>query len=178
MGIAVLGPLQLDGQRGDLSPRDRVVLSALVVRAGEPVGTDALAQALWGDDLPSSWAKVIQGCVARLRKRLGAAAIESGPAGYRLAVTADEVDARQFERLVDRARDALATADPARSSYLVAEALALWRGRALTDVEEWEPGRLEALRLEGLRRDAEELQVESAVCAGHADTVLEQARVM
>ena len=36
MGIAVLGPLQVDGQVNGLSPRDRVVLSAMVVRAGRP----------------------------------------------------------------------------------------------------------------------------------------------
>ena len=30
MGVAVLGPLQVDGQGNGLSPRDRVVLSALV----------------------------------------------------------------------------------------------------------------------------------------------------
>lgn len=41
MGIAVLGPLQVDGQTTGLSPRDRVVLSALVVRDGEPIPTEA-----------------------------------------------------------------------------------------------------------------------------------------
>ena len=79
MGIAVLGPLQVDGQVNGFSPRDRVVLSALVVRAGEVVTTDALADALWGEELPTSWAKVLQGCVVRLRKQLGSAAIESVP---------------------------------------------------------------------------------------------------
>src|SRR6188472_1351669 len=48
VGIAVLGALQVDGQANGLSPRDRVVLSALVVRAGAPISTDALADALWG----------------------------------------------------------------------------------------------------------------------------------
>ena len=99
MGIAVLGPLEVDGTRDGLAPRDRVVLSALVVRAGDPISTDALADALWGDDLPASWAKVVHGCIARLRKRLGAAAIESVAAGYRLTVNESEVDNRRFERL-------------------------------------------------------------------------------
>ena len=89
MGIAVLGPLEVDGQANGLSPRDRVVLSALVVRADDPSSTDALADVLWGDDPPASWAKVVHGCIARLRKRLGAAAIESGAGGYRLAVHDD-----------------------------------------------------------------------------------------
>ena len=134
--------------------------------ARDPSSTEALADVLWGDDLPASWAKVVHGCIARLRKRLGAAAIESGAAGYRLTVTETEVDSRRFERLFERARDALAGGDPERASYLVQEALDLWRGRALTDLEEWEPGRVEAARLDGLRMDAEELRVEAETRAG------------
>ncbi|MGS0685187.1 nSTAND1 domain-containing NTPase [Nakamurella sp. GG22] len=178
MGIAVLGPLEVDGQGNVLGPRDRVVLSALVVRAGDPISTEALADALWGDNLPASWAKVVQGCVVRLRKRLGAAAIESGAAGYRLTVNEAEVDNRRFERLFERAREAFAGGDPERASYLVREALALWRGRALADLDEWEPGRVEAARLAGLRMDAEELRVEAEIRAGHARDVLEQARAL
>jgi hypothetical protein len=112
VGIAVLGPLEVDGQGHGLGPRDRVVLSALVVRAGDPISTEALADALWGDQLPASWAKVVQGCVVRLRKRLGAAAIESGAAGYRLTLNEAEVDNRRFERLFERARQAFAGGGP------------------------------------------------------------------
>ena len=178
MGIAVLGPLEVDGQVNGLSPRDRVVLSALVVRAGDPSSTEALADVLWGDDLPPSWAKVVHGCVARLRKRLGAAAIESGAAGYRLTVNETEVDSRRFERLFENARGALSGDDPDRTSFLVQEALDLWRGRALADLEEWGPGRVEAARLEGLRMDAEELRVEAETRAGRARDVLERARAL
>lgn len=178
MGIAVLGPLEVDGQSNGLGPRDRVVLSALVVRAGDPIGTEALAGALWGEDLPASWAKVVQGCVVRLRKRLGAAAIEHGAGGYRLTLTDGEVDARRFERLFGQAREALSRGDPERTSHLVCEALGLWRGQALADLEEWEPGRVEAARLTGSRMDAEELRVESETRAGRAREVLEHARAL
>ena len=178
MGIAVLGPLEVDGHTNGLGPRDRVVLSALVVRAGEPVSAEALADALWGEQLPATWTKVVQGCVVRLRKSLGAAAIESGPAGYRLTLNDDELDHRQFERLLERGLEALSGGDPARASYLVQEALDLWRGRTLADLEEWEPGRVEAARLEGLRMDAEELRVEAETRAGHAPAVLERARAL
>jgi DNA-binding SARP family transcriptional activator/WD40 repeat protein len=178
MGIAVLGPLEVGGQANGLSPRDRVVLSALVVRAGDPVGTEALADALWGDSPPSTWTKVVQGSVVRLRKRLGTAAIESGPSGYRLTLHDDELDHRVFERLVERGREALAGDDPERASYLLQEALELWRGRALPDLEEWEPGRVETARLHGLRQDAEELRVEAEIRAGRAPAVLERARAL
>jgi DNA-binding SARP family transcriptional activator/WD40 repeat protein len=178
MGIAVLGPLEVDGQANGLSPRDRVVLSALVVRAGDPLTTEGLADALWGESLPASWAKVLQGCVVRLRRLLGTAAIVSSGHGYRLALTDEELDHRVFERLLERAREALAGGDPARSSYLAREALELWRGPALPDLGEWEPGRVETVRLEGLRLDAEELLVEAETAAGRAGEVLERARAL
>ena len=157
MGIAVLGPLEIDGHRNGLAPRDRVVLSVLVVRGSEPSRTDTLADALWGERPPKSSSTVVHGCIARLRKRLGAAAIESGPAGYRLALTESELDSRRFERLLERAREALDGGDPERAAYVAQEALDLWRGRALADLEEWEPGRVAAARLEALRMDAEEV---------------------
>ena len=178
MGIAVLGPLQVDGQANGLSPRDRVVLSALVVRAGEPISTEALADALWAGDLPPTWSKVLQGCVVRLRKLLGPAAIESAAHCYRLVLTDEELDHRMFERLLDRAREALAGGDPGRASYLAGEALRLWRGPALPDLEEWEPGHVEAVRLEGLRMDAEEVLVEAAIADGRAQEVVEKARAL
>lgn len=176
MGITVLGPLEVDGHSDGLGPRDRVVLSALVVRAGGPVRPEVLADALWGERPPATWPKVVQGCVVRLRKRLGAAAIESGSFGYRLALSDDELDFRLFERALERAREAMAGGDPARASYVVQEALDLWRGEALADLDDWEPGRVEAQRLEGLRMDAEELWVEAETGAGHALSVLERAR--
>ena len=176
MGIAVLGPLEVDGQANGLSPRDRVVLAALVVRSRDASSTEALADVLWGDDLPASWAKIVHGCVARLRKRLGAAAIESGAAGYRLALSETEIDSRRFERLFARARDALDAGDPERASFLVRDALELWRGRALSDLEGWEPGRVEAARLDGLCMDAEELLVEAETHAGRARDLVERGR--
>jgi WD40 repeat protein/DNA-binding SARP family transcriptional activator len=178
MGIAVLGPLQVDGQTNGLGPRDRVVLAALVTRAGEPITTEALADALWGEELPPTWSKVLQGCVVRLRKQLGSAAIVSAAHGYRLALTDEELDHKVFERLLARAREALAGGDPARSSYLAQEALQLWRGPALPDLEDWEPGRVETTRLEGLRMDAEELLVEAEIAAGRAREVVERARAL
>jgi DNA-binding SARP family transcriptional activator len=178
MGVAVLGPLEVDGRATGLSPRDRVVLSALVVRAGRSVATEALADALWGDELPASWAKVLQGCVVRLRKRLGNAAIESVSNGYRLALTDDELDHRVFERLLQQSRDSLARGDPARASYVVQESLDLWRGPALPDLEEWSPGQVESSRLEGLRTDAEEVLVEAGIAAGCAHEVVDRAQAL
>lgn len=178
MGIQVLGPLAVDGDDG-CALRDRVVLGVLVVRANETVGPDALADALWVDSPPPTWPKVVQGCISRLRKRLGRTSIETtGSGGYVLRLADDQVDSRRFEHLLARAREHLADDDPDRASYVLDEALSLWRGRALPDLDEWEPGRTEAQRLDGLRMDAQELRVESELAAGRARTILEDARAL
>jgi WD40 repeat protein/DNA-binding SARP family transcriptional activator len=175
MGIAVLGPLTVNGRTGSLAPRDRVVLEALALCPGEVVSAERLADALWRDGPPATWSKVVQGTVVRLRKTLGPEAIETVDHGYRLVVRAGDLDAPEFERLVARAREQLTLGEPERASYTVGEALALWRGRPLGDPEGWEPGRSEAERLEELRRDAEELRIEAALQSGRHREVLGEA---
>jgi DNA-binding SARP family transcriptional activator/WD40 repeat protein/energy-coupling factor transporter ATP-binding protein EcfA2 len=177
MSIAVLGPVTVDGDDAGLAPRERVVLGVLTVRRGEVVSADVLADALWGEKLPpASWAKVVQGCVVRLRKVLGADAIETNGQGYRLAVPAEELDAHRFERLVRRAQELLTLGESDRALYVVDEALALWRGKALTELEGWEHGRTEAARLEEQRLHAEELRIDAALQAGRFRQVLAEAQ--
>src|SRR5918995_2092457 len=138
--IAVLGPLAVDGGLVSLSPRDRVVLAALVVHQGEDVSAEHLADALWGDDPPVSWGKVVPGCVMRLRRVLGAGAIETTTNGYRLAVDAAEVDARRFERLVRRGHELLVVGEPDRAAHMFTEALAQWRGEGVAAPRGWGAG--------------------------------------
>jgi WD40 repeat protein/DNA-binding SARP family transcriptional activator len=178
VGIAVLGPLSVDNDGVALGPRDRVVLAALALQPGEAVSAERLADALWGETPPPSWPKVIQGCVVRLRKSLGARAIATTRQGYRLDLPGDEVDAQRFVRLVGRGRELLALGEPERAAHVVGEALALWRGPALGELEGWDPGRVEAERLEELRRDAEELRVEAALRAGRHRELLVAAQAM
>jgi WD40 repeat protein/DNA-binding SARP family transcriptional activator len=175
VGIALLGPLAVDGDGKAFSPRDRVVLAALALRPGEMVSAERLADALWGEHPPVSWPKVVQGCVVRLRKALGPATIQTAQQGYRLVVHADDVDAQRFEGLVGRCRELLALGEAERASHMIGEALALWRGRPLAELEGWEPGRVEAGRLEELRLEAEELALEAALRAGRYRAVLAEA---
>ena len=173
VGITVLGPVSVDGN-GALGPRDRVVLAVLALRPGEAVGTERLAEALWGDTPPPSWNKVVPGCVMRLRRALGSEAIATTTHGYRLTVPAEEVDAHRFERLVGRGRELLAGGEAERAAHTLGEALALWQGRPLVELEDWAPGRAEAARLEGLRLDAEEQRWAAELAAGRHDAVLSE----
>src|ERR1700761_4899411 len=70
----ILGPLEVchDGRVVDLGgPRPRALLAALLLSAPAPIGGDALAQALWGQDAPPTSAKAIRVVVSRLRSALG-----------------------------------------------------------------------------------------------------------
>lgn len=178
MNIGVLGPLTVDGDDTGLGPRDRVVLAALTVTRGQVLSAEQLADTLWGGDPPASWSKVVQGCVSRLRKVLGRQAIETSPHGYRLVVPADDIDAQRFERLLGRARELLTLGEPERASYLIDQALGLWRGRPLTEVEGWDRALTEAGRLEEQRLDAEELRVEAALRTGKHQEILAEARAL
>ena len=176
MRIALLGPLVIDGGVVDkIGPRDRVVLAALAVRPGEVYAADRLADALWGDRPPASSKKIVQGCVARLRKALGTGTIETLAQGYRLQVSSDELDTLLFEHLVGRGRELLTVGEAERASYTLGQALDLWRGEALVDLNGWEPGRVEAGRLEELRLDSEETRLDAALQAGHHLEVLAEA---
>ena len=140
--VAILGPLEVHDDGGAViavaGARLRGLIARLALAGGQPVSTGALAEAVWDYDPPADVANALQTLVSRARRALGgAAAVEQSAAGYRLAVTPDDVDALRFERLVARGA--------------TAEALALWRGPALADAGDFaEPfaRRLEELRLE------------------------------
>ncbi len=175
MGIAVMGPLEVGGRASTLGLRDRLVLEALAVQPGVAVSPDSLAEAIWGEAPPASWAKVIQGCVMRLRKVVGREAIETSPRGYLLRVHVDHLDTMRFEHLIGRARELLALAEPERAAYLLGEALSLWRGKPFTELAEWGPGRVELARLVELREDAEDLRTEALLRSGRHHEALAAA---
>ncbi len=173
MHVSVLGPLALDGE--PLAPRDRVVLAALAMSPREAVSPDRLADALWGEEPPASWSKVVQGCVVRIRKGLGSDAVHTTRQGYVLDIPDDAIDAFRFERLVRRGRELLELHEPERARYTLIQALDLWYGVPLADLEGWAPGESVAKRWEGLRRDAEELGVEASLQSGAWREVLTEA---
>jgi WD40 repeat protein/DNA-binding SARP family transcriptional activator len=177
VGIGVLGPLLVDGESASMGPRDRVVLGALAVRPGEVLRADQLADALWGEGPPASWPKVVQGCVVRLRKALGQAAIATAPGGYRLTLTGDDVDVCRFEHLVERGRALAATGEPDRAATTLSRALGLWRGNPFEDVERWAPARNEAARLAEFRRTVEEDVLEAQLAAGEHRLVATEGEV-
>jgi DNA-binding SARP family transcriptional activator len=178
MQVRLLGPLELDPEGRVLSPRDRVVLSALAVRRGVSCSADELADALWGDHPPVSAPKVVQGCVMRLRRALGADAIRTTGNGYTLSTSSVLLDVQVFADAINQAREHCDVGSPERAVPLLNRALSLWRGRPFDELEDWPPGQLEAERLAELRRAAQEDLLAARLDCGEHREVAADGMVM
>lgn len=164
MRFGILGGLDLrtdDGTALDPGgPRPRALLTLLLLDVAHGVSVRRLTDGLYGAEPPAGAANALQSQVSRLRRRLAPhAEIEATPAGYRLAVPPDAVDAHRFETLARQGRAALAAGDHRGAAARLREALGLWRGPALPDLPDAqaERTRLDELRLAALqdRTDAD-----------------------
>jgi DNA-binding SARP family transcriptional activator len=151
------------------------VLTALIVRRGEALRPAELAEAWWGEDLPTTWPQQIRNSIARVRARLGADAVETLASTYRLGVDPDSIDAVRFERLITAARAHALQGDDPRAIDAYRRALGLWRGTPLQDVAGWHPGDAEARRLLEIRATAEEELLDARLRIGEHRSVLPDA---
>ena len=145
--LGVLGPLEASlggGQRVPLGPpRQRAVLGMLALSPNILVHREEIIDRLWPDCPPATAVDLVQAYVSRLRGALAPASpvrsrralVASLGAGYRLQLEPDELDLTVFLRAAARADAAAAAADHARACDLYDQALGLWRGRPLADLE-------------------------------------------
>jgi DNA-binding SARP family transcriptional activator/ABC-type glycerol-3-phosphate transport system substrate-binding protein len=137
MEIRVLGPLGASEAGRQIAlggRRQRSVLAGLVVHAGETVSTSRLIDIVWGENPPPTARKSLQTYISRLRRSLGDGLIEAVADGYALRAGVEQLDVLRFEQLVEEGRSLLAV-DPAQAWQVLTEALRLWRGTPLSDVD-------------------------------------------
>jgi YVTN family beta-propeller protein len=173
MELRLLGSLDINTGNGQIvvpagKPRSLLVLLAL--HPNEPVASDQIVDALWGETPPASATAIVQTYVSRLRKILGDGRIETVGHGYRLALENGE---RDIDR-VDALRARAATEPPPRAAESLREAIALFRGQPLADVAREEFAQAELRRLEELRATLVVDRLEAEVAAGrHAEVLAE-----
>lgn len=140
MYFRVLGPLEVthDAKSLPLAPRQRVVLSMLLLEPNRVVAVDRLVDAVWNSGPPSTAREQIQICVSAIRRTLAGAglpdAIVTRAPGYAIRCTREHLDLLAFEDLVATGRQAVGQGrhDVAAASF--EQALALWRGAPLAGV--------------------------------------------
>ncbi|MFK4268781.1 AfsR/SARP family transcriptional regulator [Streptomyces milbemycinicus] len=148
----ILGPfgMSVNGKTVPL-PRggQRILLGALLIQANEIVSNEELIGHIWGSALPHNPKGALHTCIARLRQTFArhgvdgdSAVIRTCTAAYVIDISPDRLDLLRFRSLVAAARCAADSGKLAAQSASLAQAVALWRGPVLSDVQS-----------ESLRRD-------------------------
>ena len=100
------------------------------------VPASRLIDEVWGADPPGTAANILQSYVSQLRKALGKNAIETRGRGYVARVGAEALDLIEFERSAHHGSALLTDGRPDEAAAALRDALALWRGRALVDLDD------------------------------------------
>ena len=166
MRVRLLGPVDVvvDGVPRPVSGlRRKAVLAVLALQCGDIVSSDRLADVIWGDEPPATPLNTLQRHISHLRQVLGSRdAIVARPPGYLLDPGRVDTDVAAAERLV---RQGVKPACHARAQQL-RDALALWRGRPLSDVAGLPWLQEQAERLEQLRLRAARALIETRLVLG------------
>jgi DNA-binding SARP family transcriptional activator len=177
MDFRLLGPLAVwdRGRQVTLRrPKQRALLAILLLRTREPVSSDALIDALWGESPPRTAKAALQNYVAQLRRALGPGVLVSQSGGYLLDVAPEQIDLNRFERLVAESREAEGEARVAK----LQEALALWQGPPLADLA-YEPfAAQEVSRLEELRTSTLEDLIDAQLTVGAGAELLDRLEAL
>ncbi|MGX2998272.1 BTAD domain-containing putative transcriptional regulator [Streptomyces sp. JNUCC 64] len=189
MRFKMLGPLEVsvDGRPIALGGiKQRAALGFLLLQPNQVVSTSQLLRALWSvEGAPATARKILQNAIWGLRRALtdegerqGPAALRTRPPGYTLQVDRDLIDHHQFTRWVDEGRSRLAAGAPEDASLLLRDALALWRGPALSDLVEAGVLWPELSTLQDTRLGVQEDFFEAQLASGQHYPVLGELEVM
>ena len=187
--IDVLGPLAAREGGVSVAPtaaKPRKVLAMLTVHADQVVPMASLFEELWGEAIPRSANTTVQTYILHLRNLIGAALEQSGatevrdakrilvtyPGGYLLDTMGGRVDVRDFDRLAAVGHRARELGDFEAASKSFTEALAIWRGRALVDVQTGSLLEVEAHRLEEARLNVLDRRIDADLRLGRHHELL------
>ncbi|MFI7639615.1 BTAD domain-containing putative transcriptional regulator [Nonomuraea sp. NPDC049400] len=156
--------------------KQQAILAVLALCRGRMVTIDRLIGELWQDEPPTTAKASLQTYVYRLRRTLaplaadGVDLITSGQS-YALMVPDCAVDVRAFETAAEQGADALIHGQADLAVSLLREALGLWRGPLMPEIDV-ELVRIERRRLEELQLTTRELCAEAELRLGYHSRVI------
>ncbi|MFD8565099.1 BTAD domain-containing putative transcriptional regulator, partial [Streptosporangium canum] len=172
MEFRIMGALEVrDGaeDRTPTAPKHRDLLAMFVLNARRPLTVGRLRALLWPREDGERSDSLVRGYVGQLRRLIGKDVITTVSGTYTLAIEEDQLDVDRFRRLVARG-----------SREDLREALALWRGPVLEDVDpdagRWVETGLLREELQELRQLALERRIGYELDAGGHREVLAELR--
>jgi predicted ATPase/DNA-binding SARP family transcriptional activator len=178
-----LGPLEITdaaGTRPVGGARLEAALALLLIHAGETVGPDALAEALWGERGVERSAGTLDSHVWRLRRALepdrerGApsAVLRKETGGYRLVVPPERIDSVRYARAAAEAAPLLAAGDAAGALDRAEAVAPLWRGRPFGTAADEPWASAAVARLEEVRGALRETHIAALLATGGHEAAL------
>lgn len=196
MDIAVLGALDVRENGVSVTPtapKPRQVLALLALHADQVVPVATLIEELWGEQPPRSARTTLQTYVLQLRELISAAVehdpegapartakdvLVTSPGGYLLNTSGGASDVREFERLAGTGYRAMDAGDFAGAARQLRDALSLWTGSALADVQAGAQLEMETRRLEETRLCALDQRIEADLRLGRHRELLGELTVL
>jgi DNA-binding SARP family transcriptional activator/tetratricopeptide (TPR) repeat protein len=144
--LQVLGPLAAWRNNTSVAlggPGQRAVLGLLAITPNALVHRELIIDVLWRDDPPSNAVNLVQAHVSRLRRILDPVGAPGRPGGlltsagssYRLRAEPGQLDLLALSQLATEAQGARSSADNEAACGLYQQALGLWHGEPLADVD-------------------------------------------
>ncbi|MFF1354957.1 BTAD domain-containing putative transcriptional regulator [Streptomyces sp. NPDC058297] len=147
--IHVLGPMTVldnDLEPVVLAPKPRRLLALLAVNADTAIPVNSFVQELWGDNPPRTATATIQTYIGQVRRTIAEALKKSANeiaeeilitegGSYVLSTRRVALDITEYEMLTAAGNAAVQRDEFVEGSELLHQAVALWRGPALVNVE-------------------------------------------
>jgi DNA-binding SARP family transcriptional activator len=194
MDIEVLGPLSVREHGISIAPtapKPRQVLALLALNADRVVPVAMLTEELWDEHPPRSARTTLQTYILQLRELIGEALRRGGdertnakdilvtlPGGYRLETRGGSLDFKELERRAGAGYRCMDTEDYSGAARRLRDALSLWTGAALADVQAGSQIALEVRRLEETRLCALDQRIEADLRLGHHRELLSELTVL
>ncbi|MCU1470905.1 MAG: transcriptional regulator, family [Glaciihabitans sp.] len=189
LDIEILGPLEVSLSGKPLvwtAAKPRQVLALLALRAGEVVSVPNLIEEIWEENPPRSAITTLQTYILQLRRLIdgnsfpGAAKhiLVTRYNGYMFATDSVTVDVQTYQKLTDAAHHAWEEGNYQEVSGLAREALGLWSGQVLIDVQKGAFLEVEATFLEQSRIGLLEIRVDAELRLGRHQGLLGELAVL
>jgi DNA-binding SARP family transcriptional activator/tetratricopeptide (TPR) repeat protein len=182
MWFGLLGPLEVnDGGRTLVlhGGKQRALLAALLLKAGQLQPCAELAELVWDGAPPPRSAVTLRSYVMRLRQALGPVAgsrIVTADSGYLAEVAEDEFDVTCFTGLCATGAAAARSGAWQQARDALTEAQRLWRGSPLADIPCQMLQAAEVPRLEQLNMQASQSRIEASLQLGHCHELVPELR--
>ncbi len=179
MDFRILGTLEVRGDGGlpvmIRQPRQRHLLTVLLLHANRPLGVHELITELWDSPCDDSRVGALRTHIWALRRLLTPAdRLGKQVRGYLFTVLPGELDLHTFRLLAEQGRRAMAEHRYHEAAGILARAIAIWSDPPLADLPMTPAADIAARRLTGERDALRELLTDAKMALGqHRDLVPE-----